>query len=446
MKSLRGTLLAALLAGVVAAILLAGVATYRSARVEIDDLFDYHLRQVALSLRDQRLAEARVPGGEDEGFDLVIQVWNAEGVRIYLSRPLAGLPDQARMGYATVHAGHEAWRVFSAPLRDQVIQVAQPLSVREHLAFSAALRTLLPFLLLLPLTAGLIWWIVGWGLVPIERLARAVSQRTPDALEPIPETGVPSEGLPLVRSLNSLLERLGAALENQRAFVADAAHELRTPLAALQLQVQLAQRAGSDEERAQSLAELQAGLLRASHVVAQLLTLARAEPGASEETEEKRVSVSLAGLVRQAVGDHARIAELKGIDLGATRLDEHVSVVGDPATLRVMLANLVDNAVLYCNAGARIDLSAGLDGGRPFVEVADNGPGIPQGERERVFARFYRRQDTAEGGSGLGLAIVKAIALRHGGRADVRETAGGGTTVRVSFAMPAPGAELHGPD
>ncbi|MCZ7653702.1 MAG: HAMP domain-containing histidine kinase [Rhodocyclaceae bacterium] len=207
--------------------------------------------------------------------------------------------------------------------------------------------------------------------------------------------------------------------------------------------MQLAQRARSDDERAQSLAELQAGLLRASHVVAQLLTLARAEPGA---TEEKRATVSLAELVRQVVGDHAGVAGLKGIDLGATRLDERVSVAGDPAALRVMLANLVENAVLYCNAGARIDLSAGLDDGRPFVEVADNGPGIPEGERERVFDRFYRRQDTVEGGSGLGLAIVKAIALRHGGRTVVRETSGGGATVRVTFAMPAPGAELHSPD
>ncbi|MCZ7653701.1 MAG: sensor histidine kinase N-terminal domain-containing protein [Rhodocyclaceae bacterium] len=194
MKSLRGTLLAALLAGVAAAILLGGAATYRSARSEIDELFDYHLRQVALSLRDQRLADALVPGGEDEGFDLVIQVWNAEGVRIYLSRPFEVLPDQAQMGYATVHTGHGAWRVFSMPLRDQVIQVAQPLSVRERLAFSAALALCCRSCCSCPLPRGSFGGSSAGALPPSNGWPAPCPSARPMRLNPFPRRVCPAKG------------------------------------------------------------------------------------------------------------------------------------------------------------------------------------------------------------------------------------------------------------
>ncbi|HTN54023.1 MAG TPA: ATP-binding protein [Anaeromyxobacter sp.] len=428
MSSIRRTLLVALLAAVATVTAAATILVYRLARREIDDIFDYHLRQIALTLRDQLPGRAP-PAGGAEGFDFVIQAWSRDGVRLYLSRPDSGLPEFAELGFATVPVGAERWRVYSAELSGQVVQVAQPLRVRQEAAFAAASRTVAPVLALLLLLALLVWWIVGRSLAPLERLAGTVGSRTPAALEPIAEGGVPEEALPLVRSINELLARLGAALAAQRAFVADAAHALRTPLAALRLQAQLLERAGDAGERDRALADLEAGLGRATHLVQQLLALARAEPDAAGALV--RQPVGLGELVEQVVADHALLAEAKGIDLGATGTVSE-PVLGDAASLRALLANLVDNAVRYTPAGGRVDVAAGVREGRPFLLVSDDGPGIPGPERERVFDRFYRR-GSGEPGSGLGLAIVRAIARRHGAAVTLGEPPGGGLTVRVDF-------------
>ena len=431
MRSLRRRLLVALLVTVAAVTLVTAFLVYRMARQAIDALSDYHLRQIALTLRDQA-PRGTVAGGEG---DFVIQIWDRDGTRLYLSKPGSGLPENAELGFATVSAPPGDWRVYSAELAGLIVQVAQPLRVRQELAVAAASRTLAPVLLMLPLLALLIWHIVGRALAPLNRLAHEVASRTPAALEPIPSADAPEEALPLVRALDELLGRLGAALVAQRAFVADAAHELRTPLAALELQAQLVERAPDGPERATALADLRAGLGRMTHVVQQLLTLARAEPeaGASSAGEP----VGLADLVAQVIADHDLLAEAKGIDLGASRAGEDAIVWGDPASLRTLLANLVDNAIRHSPEGGRVDVDAGVLAGRPYLEVSDHGPGIPSAERERVFDRFYRRGGL-DGGSGLGLAIVKAIAERHAARVALRDTPGGGLTVRLDFP-PVPG-------
>ena len=432
MRSLRRALVWALLGGVTLVTLVGGLATYRQARSGIDQIFDYHLRQIALSLRDQAWDRAAGEMGDaGQGFDFVIQVWGVDGQRLYLSRPGSGLPEVAELGFATVATGSGPWRVYSAALGSLVIQVAQPLAVRDRLAFAAASRTLSPLLVLLPLLALLVWWLVGRGLAPLDRLARAAEARTPAALEPFDAEGAPAEVAPLVRSLNGLLGRLRSALEAQRAFVADAAHQLRTPLAALKLQVQLAERAGGEAQRAAALGEVAAGLERATHLVQQLLTLARLEPGTPPAPATGRVP--LGELVGAAVADHAVLAEGKGIDLGATTMDARAQVEGDADALRTLLANLVDNAIRYTPRGGRVDVSAGLDGDRPFLEVADSGGGIPVEERQRVFDRFYRREGTGEPGTGLGLAIVQAIARRHGAEVTLGDAPGGGLAARVRF-------------
>jgi two-component system, OmpR family, sensor kinase len=391
-SSLRRTLVLTLLLAVVAVTLVTGLGTYRQAREGLDSVFDYHLRQLALALRDQAWGRAGELGAASEEFDFVIQVWDANGERRYLSRPGTGLPEVATLGFATVPTASGLFRVYSVALSDLVVQVAQPPQVRDRLAFEAASRTLWPSLVLIPIFALLVWVVVGRGLRPLNRLARAAAARTPTALAPFEEAGLPVELAPLVASLNGLLGQLRAALQAQRDFVADAAHELRTPLAALSLQVQLARRAGDDAERASALGEVAAGLERATRVVRQLLTLAHEED--PRPLEPATAPVSLAELVGQAVADHALLAEERGLDLGA----------------------------------------AGLEGRRPFLEVADSGPGIPAQERERVFDRFYRRRVTAEPGTGLGLAIVKAVADRHHAEVSLGDRPGGGLTVRVTFS------------
>lgn len=432
MNSIRRQLLFALLSALTVALLLGAFATYRTAREEADTIFDYHLRQLALSLRDQALENAAAPAfkSDADAQDFAIQVWSRDGVRLYLSHPQQALPDQARLGYATIDTNQGQWRVFGLQQRGHTIQVAQPMRVRDQLALAAALRTVAPFLLLLPALGVVIWVVVGRGLRPLNAVAQAVTTRTADALEPLPERDVPAEVMPLVRSLNDLLGRLQRALDAQRAFIADAAHELRTPLTALQLQVQLSERATDERERAEALAELRRGLQRATHSVQQLLTLARQEPGA---VNRPSTQVRLAELAGVAIADHLSLAEAKGIDLGVSEPDGDALVEGDAQGLRVLLDNLVSNAIRYTPAGGRVDVSVGEDTNGPFIEVCDSGPGIPVEERERVFDRFYRREGASEPGSGLGLAIVKTVAARHGAAVTLDDAPLGGLRVRVQF-------------
>ncbi len=437
--SLRRQLLLSLLCALAGAFLLGGIATYYMARAEVDEIMDYHLRQLALSLRAPPLpgtpADA-YPDPDDPAFDMVIQVWDDKGMRLYLSRPRAALPDRAQLGYATVPTARGDWRTYSVMLGSRVVQVAQPMSHRNRLAAAAALRTLTPLLLLLPLIGLLIWYLVGRGLRPLERLARAVRARSPDALAPLASDGVPEEAQPLVAALNGLLGRLDQAMTNQRAFVADAAHELRTPLAALQLQLQLTERATSEAARSAALNDLRQGLQRATRVVQQLLTLARQGPDAGPPAPAPVDLAELAGLV---IADHQALAGAKNIDLGADRLDAGSTASGDASALRTLLGNLVDNAIRYIPPGGRIDVSVWREEGHAWLEVADSGPGIPSDERERVLDRFYRRAGESEPGSGLGLAIVKAIADRHGARLLLDSAPAGGLRVRVG--LPETGAE-----
>ncbi|RLJ67669.1 ATP-binding protein [Sulfurisoma sediminicola] len=439
MSSIRRQLIVALLAAVALTLLLATIGTYRVARQEVDALFDYHLRQLALSLRDQAFSSAHNPldsSDLDNDFDFVIQVWTRDGTRLYFSHPHASLPDRAQLGFATIATAEGRWRIFAVALRDQIVQVSQPLAARERLAAAAAARTLLPSLVLLPLLAAILWWLVGRSLAPLDRIALSVRRRSPAALDPLSTARVPEETRPLVDALNDLLVRLKSALEAQRAFVADAAHELRTPLTALQLQAQLAERAATPAEREAALTELRHGLQRATHVVQQLLTLARQDPDAAPDRPPG--PVRLAELAAQVAADHATLAEHRGIDLGVGEADAMIAVSGDFSALRTLVANLVDNAVRYTPSGGRVDLAVGSDGGAPWLEVADSGPGIPAEDRERVFDRFFRRQDTSEPGSGLGLAIVQTIAARHGARIVLGEAALGGLAARVVFpAAPA---------
>jgi len=430
MNSIRRKLLAALLGAICVVMLLGGWATYRAARDEVGSMFDYQLQQIALSLRDQTFQGSAGALASDESLDYVIRVWNQTGLTVYYSKPHESLPELTKLGFSTADTSEGEWRVFAIQYHGLTIAVAQPMQVRNRLAANAAWHTLTPFFVVLPVLGFLIWIIVSLGLQPLARLAQSVQARTPDSLAPLDDAGVPEEVQPLVFSLNDLLARLKAALDAQRALVADAAHELRTPLTALQLQVQLVERATSDDERTTALGELQSGLQRAIHAVQQLLTLARQEPGAAEYHFSP---VKLAELVRQVVVEQTRLAEAKDIDLGVTLVDEAAAVSGDTEALRILLSNLIGNALRYTPSGGRVDVSCGTNEGSAFIEVADTGPGIPVDERERVFDRFYRRGGVNEIGSGLGLSIVRTIADRHKAHVSLGNSESGGLRVRVAF-------------
>ncbi|MCL6469990.1 MAG: two-component sensor histidine kinase, partial [Ralstonia sp.] len=246
---------------------------------------------------------------------------------------------------------------------------------------------------------------------------------------------LPDEIRPLTNALNDLLARLGTALAHQRAFVADAAHALRTPLAALKLQLQVADRAENEDERRAAHADLHRGVERMIRLVGQLLTLARQEPGAADT---QRATVALDAVAADVVAELSPAAVQKRIDLGIAVESQPASVIGNADALRVLLVNLVDNALNYCPRGARVDVSTAHtpDGGAQLV-VEDNGPGIPAEERERVLDRFYRPAQAPTGGSGLGLAIVREIAQAHDATLALEAREGGGLRVVLRFPFKA---------
>ena len=440
MTSIRRELLYWLLVGLSVAVAAAAIGTYFKARVEANALFDYQLQAMAASLTDAPFAPGQVAGiGNGTGDDaLVVQIWDRNGVRLYLSQPRRGLPEDARIGFNDVHTDDGDWRVFSALAGNQVVQVAQPMRARSALAASMALRTIVPMLIMLPLLGLMIWIVVEKGFRPLDRVAAALAKRSPTVLEPLGEGGLPSEVTPLVRALNALLARLREALSAQRTFIADAAHELRTPLTAVHLQAQLAERASTDAERRAALGDLRAGLERATRLSEQLLTLAREEPGV---TAIAFAPIDLRAAAREAIQALAPLAGAKSIDLGLVdaRSGGAPIVSGDAQGLTTLVSNLIDNAVRYTPPQGRVDVAVAPEDGSAVLTVRDTGPGVPQAERSRLFDRFYRGEH-AEGaarGSGLGLAIVKRIADRHGASISLGEGIGGrGLGVTVRFPAP----------
>jgi len=327
-----------------------------------------------------------------------------------------------------------------------VIQVAQPVEIRRRLAADAALRSVMPLIAVAPLLAAAMWWLVAWAFRPLRRVVREVQSRDADSLvakgplaPPAGDAsgGLPHEVAPLVWALDDLLVRLAASFDAQRAFVADAAHELRSPLTALKLQVRALDRAPDEAARRAAQRALAAGVERATRLVEQLLTLARSEPGGQPLRLER---IDLAELVRQALADTIPYAESRGSSLELDA-ESPVWVDGDGATLSALARNLADNAVRYAPRGAAVRVTVDLDQGAPRLVVDDTGPGIPPAERERVFDRFYRRAGaSAEApaeGSGLGLAIVQRVAQRHGAVVTLGDSPLGGLRVTVRFSSPA---------
>jgi two-component system OmpR family sensor kinase len=434
MTSIRRALLLPLAGGLALALVVATVATYLRARDEAGALFDVQLTQLAASVTGMPLAATAVPRGGNAETPLVVQVWNRDGVQVYRSQGGREAPARAGPGFATVETRDGPWRVYSVVAGGELVQVAQPLSVRNELAASLALRTIVPWLVAAPLIGLLLWFAIARALAPLERVAAAVSRRTPRELAPLAASGWPREVQPLVDALNSLLARLDAALAAQRSFVADAAHELRTPLTAVHLQAQLAARATSEPERAAALAAMKGGLARATRLSEQLLALARADEPGPDPTGP----VDLAAVARAVVAEQALSAAAREVDLGLVSAGElPVVVTGEAAALTTLVTTLVDNAIRYTPAGGEIDVGVERRDGNVLLLVRDTGPGIPAAERALVFERFARGRDAAVPGSGLGLAIVRRIADRHGATVALDDGPGGrGLAVTVTFPEP----------
>jgi len=442
--SLRGRLLALLLGGFVVAWGAVAATSYVDARHEINELFDAQLAESAQLLLAQvgdEPEEIEVPEHElrhKYQRNVVFQVRDRRG-RIVLRS--AGAPTEAlggaRDGFDTQAVAGRRWRTFTVADDHHGVRVVvgERDDVRAELARHIALGMLNPLLYALPAFGVLIWLGVGRSLRPLGRLAGTVESRAAENLSPVDAQGAPREVAPLVGSLNRLFARVREAFEKERRFTDDAAHELRTPLAAIKTHAQVALAAREDAERRRALESIVRGADRAAHLADQLLTLARLDkdavaPGAA--------SVAVRAIAADIVAQLAPWALGKGVDVALEEGPDAV-VRGDAALLGVMLRNLLDNAIRYTPAGGQVRVRVTEAAGRATCEVEDTGPGIPAADRPRVFERFYRALGTDEEGSGLGLSIVQRIAELHGAEIELAAGGGGrGLRVRVTLSAQGP--------
>jgi signal transduction histidine kinase len=453
----RRVLMLAMSALVAGAALLVG-GSYLVLRNEMNEVFEDNLKQVALAvatnfgtygiIRPPRLAEQLPRIYEEYGnFDFVTAAWTRGGAMQHTSNPAVTLPYRSRSGLSEVMVGADKWYLYTIVLEDGIVQAAQRDSARKALASETTSTLFLPAGLLLLVLTALLGWALRRGLAPLSTAASDVTARSVEALHPLSLTAYPPELHLLIGAINDLMMRLGRALALQRHFLADAAHELRTPMTALKLQLQLLERAGDASQRSAAIDELRAGIARAQNLVEQLLQLSRLAP---DTPALQRDVVDLSALVREAVSRFSARADHLNIDLGAVTTGP-VSVSGDSQQLTILLNNLVDNALRHTPEKGRVDVASSLDSGVPFLSVTDSGPGIAESEKLKVFERFYqshKRQDTlgdqkpfeisplSADGSGLGLAIVREVAERHGAKIELSEgPAGRGLKVSVQFPV-----------
>lgn len=429
--SLRRRLLASVMGVILLGALMQGVSAYRGALAQADTLFDYHLQQMADSLRGgPALPSPSWHDGPMTGGEYVIQIWSADGSHVFQSSRVV-LPPRAILGFADVTHGAKRYRVYSVQTPLQTIQIAQDMDDRLARARALAVRAVLPLAIVAPLLMLTLWGVISRSLAPLERTRQQVARRAARDLTPLPHDSLPDEVRPLVQEINLLFDRLNQSFDAQRAFVANAAHELRSPLTALKLQAQALARTSDPQAREQAVARLNQGVDRAIRLMQQLLVLARQESRDSDPIAWK--TVDLPRLLAQVVRELAPQARARAIAV-ATQAAEPISIQGDADGLRILLHNVLENAIKYTPAGGRIRLRAEQVAGSTQVLIEDSGPGIEPDQREPMFARFVRARDASSTGSGLGLSIARAIAERHGASLTLGQSTDlGGLLVTLQF-------------
>jgi len=428
MSTVRRQLLIGMLCATVAATAAAGWLLYRALRTETNELADMQLRQLVSALPDKLAAYALKEAAEDTGEEFVLQAWDESGL-LYDSKPSSQVNQYNRPGFYIEKVRGADWRVYGDTSKGRYVQASQPIAVRNHMAAAIALRTGLPLLTFVALMTLLVQVVINRAMRPLGFLTKAVAHRSPAMLEPLPPDGWPGELTPVVHALNGLLNRFRQSLETQRTFVADAAHELRSPITALKLQLQLMERSGNDEARQHNFAKLHERLDRTSRLVHQLLNLARAEAGTARQDLQ---NVDLLRLACDAVADYSTLAQNRSVDLGVEG-QEAVYVRAEPDSLRILLNNLLDNALRYAPEEGRIDVIVQQQGQGALLRVSDNGPGVNPADMPRLSDRFFRPEGSRPGGCGLGLSIVRHIADNHGARVGMENREGGGFSVSVEF-------------
>ena len=444
--SLQGRLLALVLGLVVCAWLGTAVLTWIDARHELDELLDGHLAQAAALLVAQQAREIEHDGEDgDATLDapelhryaprVAFQVFHEGRLALRsanaMATPMVPVDGRFREGLRTVRVGDADWRVFATHGAEHDIQVyvGELVEARDDILRAVLRSTLWPMAVALPLLALALWWAVRRGVAPLRRLDEQLAARRPDALQPVVLDHAPSEMVPMLDALNALFGRIGTLMASERRFTADAAHELRTPIAAIRAQAQVALAEPDAALRRHALRATIEGCDRATRLVEQLLMLSRLEAG----TATAAGVVDLGALARRVVGELAPAALARGQQLGLDAVDG-ARIAADETLLAVLLRNLVDNALRYSPDGARIEVRVGVDGDRVRLQVDDSGPGLPEADRRRLGERFFRVLGSGRSGSGLGWSIVQRIAAVQGARVAVSASGLGGLAVDVDWA------------
>jgi two-component system sensor histidine kinase QseC len=413
---------------------------YSEAHEEVHELADARLQQSARTLmlldlkRLNRVVKAEGQDGDrdidDDSAPLGFQVWSDEGELLLQGAKAPSASFRAGDGFATFNVDHRQWRSYASHdhARHYQVRVFEPMRARDQLLAKLARRMAQVLLLALPLLAFLIWIGIGRGLRPLEQLSHAIATRNADNLDPIPLEQVPTEAQALTDALNHLLHRLARSIEKERSFTSDAAHELRTPLAAIKVQAQVALAARDDATRHHAIEQVIAGVNRTTHLAQQLLLLARLdhiEPAA-------RQAVDVGQLVRTCIARHGDEAARRGVEIIVTA-SSHCVLQGDPAMLAVMVDNLLDNAIKYGRARGHVEAVVTRETQAIVLCVKDDGEGVAPEHRQRLQDRFFRAHSNEEPGSGLGLSIVEKIATVHDGAVSIGEGLNGhglGVTIR----------------
>lgn len=442
--SVRRRLLATLLGGVMLVWLTAAAVTAWETRAEMQELLDAHLAQSASLLSAQighEFDEVELEHAQPlhkYARNVAFQIW-AQGQTLLLhsaDAPQVKL-SETEEGYSDATVNGRNWRVFSHwdARHEYLVQVGEAADAREHLAGEILKKLVQPLLVALPLLGLLVWFAVGASLKPLDRIGAAIARREPKYLAPI-EGEVPQEIAPMVQRLNSLLERVQSSLEGERRFTSDAAHELRTPLAALKTQLQVAQGATESGERERAIGNAIAAGDRATRLVEQLLTLARLEHDAWQTQGE---SIDLHQLAANALAEAAPAAAEKHIRLSLEG-EPGLKIQGHAGLLAILLRNLLDNALRYSPPQTEVSVRVARTAQGAMLQVQDQGPGIPAAERENVLRRFHRLEGSETAGSGLGLSIAARIAQLHQAQLELTET-DEGRGLRVVVAFTAAGAK-----
>ena len=428
-----------LLAGLLVVLALVWLATaaysYFEARREAGELLDAHLAQSASLLVAQLGHELEeidlehAPGTHERARRVAFQIWeHGRVLRLHSANAPQSRLSEREEGFSRARIDGRAWRVFSTwDARHRfLVQVGERDEARREIAGAMATGLLAPLAVALPVLGLFVWLTVRRGLAPLRRLGTEVAGRSAGNFAPLAARDAPSEVRPLVDGLNALLERVGRLVENERRFTADAAHELRTPLAALKTQAQVALGADDEASRRRALDSVVAGCDRATRLVGQLLTLARVDPQQAGRAAE---SCDLAAVAREVVGELAPAALERGVELELAA-PAPVALIGHRDLLAVLVRNLVDNAIRYSPPGTTVRVAVE----KLQIVVTDEGPGVPAEERAKLGRRFHRLPGSGGSGSGLGLSIVGRIAEIHGGRVEMDEGRGRrGLRVRVTF-------------